>query len=98
MVKEDYVVEIKDIPQVEEGHTAWEHDYVCKETGERISISVTAGSTPPKAIRTPKGGVAYKDFGTFAINIPAWMRANTDAGDTHSDAKKMMNHGRKRAW
>ncbi len=97
MVKESNRV-VDEKRDVKDARTYWEHEYVCEETKEVISILVPAGDTPPPSVETPKGGTAYKNFGAATFSIPSYMRASSEEGQVHSDAKRMMNHGRRRQW
>ncbi len=81
-----------------EDRVMWEHEYICRETGEVVILEVPAGDSPPKFVYTPTGKLAYKNFAASFSIIPFYMRAANDHSETYDSAKKMMNGTQKTNW
>ena len=78
--------------------STWSHEFICRETGEVVMVDVPVGESPPKYVTTPSGNKAYKNFGAASTVMPFYMRAGSEDAAGYDDAKKMMNHGRRRQW
>ena len=97
MVKESNRV-VDEKRDVKDARTYWEHEYVCEETKEVISILVPAGDTPPPSVETPKGGTAYKNFGASSVVIPAHHRAGSEEAATYDAGKRAMSQPHKNSF
>lgn len=76
----------------------WEHEFICRETGEVVMVEVEAGESPPKYVMTPSGNKAYKNFGASYSIMPFYMRAGSEHADSYDAGKKIMNGTQKTNW
>lgn len=74
------------------------HEFICRETGETVDVTVDQGQEVPKRVKTPSGRWAYKNFGAQSIVIPAHHRAGSEEAATYDAGKRAMSQPHKNSF